>query len=67
MSKLKFSSHAELMRSEKKYLDIKYIQKMRNESRDYQTGKQLERVEIDDSFPLYIRNKIRNYQDYIVK
>jgi len=67
MSKLKFSSHKELMRKETKYLDINYIQKMRNESRDYQTGKQLQRVEIDHLFPLYVRNNIRNYQDYILQ
>jgi hypothetical protein len=67
MSKLKFSSHVELMRSEKKYLDISYIQKMRNESRDYQTGSKLKKVEIDSSFPIYILNNIRNYKDYIAE
>jgi beta-1,4-mannosyl-glycoprotein beta-1,4-N-acetylglucosaminyltransferase len=67
MTKLKFSSHSEFMRNEKKYLDINYIQNMRNESRDYQTGNKLKKVEIDDSFPLYVIDNIRKYQDFIVK
>ena len=67
MSKLKFSSHTELMTKEEKYLDINYIQNMRSESRDFQTGNKLKKVEIDDSFPLYVTNNIRKYQDFIVE
>lgn len=66
MSKLKFSSHTELMTKEEKYLDINYIQNMRSESRDFQTGNKLKKVEIDDSFPLYVTNNIRKYHDFIV-
>ena len=67
MSKLKFSSHTELMTKEEKYLDVNYIQNMRSESRDFQTGNKLKKVEIDDSFPLYVTNNIRKYQDFIVE
>lgn len=67
MSKLKFSSHTELMTKEEKYLDINYIQNMRSESRDFQTGNKLKKVEIDDSFPLYVTNNIRKYNDFIVE
>ena len=67
MSKLKFSSHTELITKEEKYLDINYIQSMRSESRDFQTGNKLKKVEIDDSFPLYVTNNIRKYQDFIVE
>ena len=67
MSKLKFSSHSEFMRNKKKYLDIDYIQNMRSESRDYQTGNKLKKVEIDDSFPFYVIGNIRKFQDFIVE
>jgi hypothetical protein len=55
------------MTKEEKYLDVNYIKNMRSESRDFQTGNKLKKVEIDDSFPLYVTNNIRKYQDFIVE
>ena len=67
MSKLKFSSHAEFMRSEEKFLNIDFIKKMKGESRDYHTGDKLKKVAIDNSFPFYVQNNIEKYRSFILE